>query len=94
MAKLNESSRNVSYAKYLIFSADWSKPSNDLVDMLTTFAPFFEGKDVEVKSLSEFPVLHQKYAIRVWPTIIKLEGENEVARAVSLDFIGLVEFMK
>lgn len=84
----------MSAVSYRFFTADWSKQSNDLVDMLTTMKPFFEGKEIEVKSLKEFPVLHEKFAIRVWPTIVKLENGNEVARAVNLDLIGLVEFMK
>jgi len=79
---------------YRFFTAEWSKASNDLVDMLMTMKPFFEGKEIEVKSLSEFPGLHQEFAIRVWPTIVKLEDGRETARAINLDLIGLVEFMK
>jgi len=82
--------------KFLLFTAIWSKSSQEMIDTIKTFlSQFLPGVEYEEVEITANPKMHGEYAIRVYPTVVKLVDGVEVARkAEGLDLIGLVEFMK
>ena len=79
--------------RFLLFTAKWNAKSTELRNTIQTFMPQLRP-DVKVEevALEDNPGDHQKYAIRVYPTLVKLVDETEVARKTDLDLITLVEF--
>lgn len=79
---------------FLLFTAKWCAAAEDLVDNAEKLLPqFLPDVDIEIVYDEKD---HARYAVRVLPTIVKLEDELEVARiaGTSIDLIRMMEFMR
>lgn len=75
--------------KYLLFTAAWSKAGQQLE---SNFINFLFHLDVEVIYLEVNPKMHENFAIRKHPTLIKMLDGKEIARTNEIDLVELLDF--
>lgn len=79
--------------KFLLFTANWSKASDEVRIHLKTFQSQLEVEWCEL-DLAGHKEMHTQYAIRDWPTLIKLEDGKEVKRILRPDLSDLILFVQ
>ena len=73
--------------QFLLFTADWCKPSGDLKQSLALLKSMRGELEVEQHDIAACPQLVQKYAVRIIPTLVRLENGRETGRkAGAIDF--------
>jgi len=75
---------------YLLFTAEWSKPSLEVKDTLLKFFPEINLLVVPLEGAAKE---HTRYAIRRLPTLVKLKAEKEVGRTSAVDITELFKFI-
>ena len=79
--------------KVLKFEASWCGPCK----MLSKVLEGAEGKyttEIEVVDIDENPELAKQYGVRGVPTMVKLDGDKEVARKVGMmNEADLIKFL-
>jgi len=76
---------------YLLFTAQWSKPSLEVKD---TLEKFFTEHQVLVCDGASTHREHERYAIRKLPTLVQLKDGVEVKRTNAVDIAELHKFFK
>lgn len=79
--------------KFLLFTASWSAASDEVRIHLKTFQSQLEIEWEEVP-LGDHQEMHTQYAVRDWPTMIKLVDNKEVKRIIKPDFPDLILFVR
>jgi len=74
---------------FLLFTAEWSKHSQELEFSIRNFLPDLDWRKSPLESEE---LLHKAYAIRRYPTLVKLEGDVEVARTTEMDLVEILKF--
>jgi len=76
---------------YLLFTASWSKPSQEVRD---TLEKFFPELNVLICDANVTQKEHARYAVRKLPTLVKLKDGNEIGRSTAIDITELFQFTK